>query len=200
MARVPTKTDRTLIGYARVSTAEQNLEMQVEALKRAGVHPDALHVEKVSGAAANRPVLEWALDELREGDTFVVWKLDRMARSLTDLLNKMEQLRQAGASFRSLTEQIDTTTPGGRLIFHVMGAIAEFERDLIRERTRAGVRAAMERGVRFGPKPLLSPKQIKEAQAMRKRGLSLRAIGKHFGVSHTTIEDYTVGPGRRRQK
>lgn len=174
--------------------------MQVEALKRAGVHPDALHVEKVSGAAANRPVLEWALDELRPGDTFVVWKLDRMARSLTDLLNKMEQLRKAGASFRSLTEQIDTTTPGGRLIFHVMGAIAEFERDLIRERTRAGVRAAMERGVRFGPKRLLSPKQIKEAQAMRKRGLSLRAIGKHFGVSHTTIEDYTVGPGRRRKR
>jgi len=197
--RVPTKTDRTLIGYARVSTAEQNLEMQVEALKRAGVHPDALHVEKVSGAAAHRPVLEWALDELREGDTFVVWKLDRMARSLTDLLNKMEQLRQAGASFRSLTEQIDTTTPGGRLIFHVMGAIAEFERDLIRERTRAGVRAAIERGVRFGPKRLLTPKQIKEAQAMRAKGKSLRAIGKHFGVSHTTIEDYTVGPGRRRK-
>jgi DNA invertase Pin-like site-specific DNA recombinase len=200
MARVPAKTDRTLIGYARVSTAEQNLEMQVEALKRAGVHPDALHVEKVSGAAANRPVLEWALDELREGDTFVVWKLDRMARSLTDLLNKMEQLKKSGASFRSLTEQIDTTTPGGRLIFHVMGAIAEFERDLIRERTRAGVRAAMERGVRFGPKRLLTPKQIKEAQAMRKRGLSLRSIGKHFGVSHTTIEDYTVGPGRRRKR
>lgn len=200
MPRVTVKTDRTLIGYARVSTAEQNLEMQIEALKRAGVHPDALHVEKVSGAASHRPVLEWALDELREGDTFVVWKLDRMARSLTDLLNKMEQLRKAGASFRSLTEQIDTTTPGGRLIFHVMGAIAEFERDLIRERTRAGVKAAMERGVRFGPKRLLTPKQIKEAQAMRKRGLSLRAIGKHFGVSHTTIEDYTVGPGRPRRK
>lgn len=199
MARVPTKTDRTLIGYARVSTVEQNLEMQVEALKRAGVHPDAIHEEKVSGASSNRPVLEWALDELRPGDTFVVWKLDRMARSLTDLLNKMEQLKQSGASFRSLTEQIDTTTPGGRLIFHVMGAIAEFERDLIRERTRAGVRAAMERGVKFGPKRLLTPKQIKEAQAMRKRGLSLRSIGKHFGVSHTTIEDYTVGPGRRRK-
>lgn len=200
MARVPTKTDRTLIGYARVSTAEQNLEMQVEALKRAGVHPDALHVEKVSGAAASRPVLEWALDELREGDTFVVWKLDRMARSLTDLLNKMEQLKQSGASFRSLTEQIDTTTPGGRLIFHVMGAIAEFERDLIRERTRAGVRAAMERGVKFGPDRKLNATQIKQAQKMRDAGKSLRVIGKHFKVSHTLIEDYTVGPGRRRKR
>jgi DNA invertase Pin-like site-specific DNA recombinase len=191
--RKPRPTDRTLIGYARVSTIEQNLEMQKNALLNAGVHLDALHVEKVSGAAAHRPVLEWALDELRPGDTFVVWKLDRIARSLTDLLNKMERLKQSGASFRSLTEDIDTNTPGGRLLFHVMGAIAEFERDLIRERTRAGVRAAMERGVKFGPKRLLTPKQIKEAQAMRKRGLSLRAIGKHFGVSHTTIEDHTAG-------
>ena len=189
-----------MIGYARVSTAEQNLEMQVEALKRAGVHPDALHVEKVSGAAANRPVREWALDELREGDTFVVWKLDRMARSLTDLLNKMEKLRQAGASFRSLTEQIDTTTPGGRLIFHVMGAIAEFERDLIRERTRAGVKAAVERGVKFGVDPKLNATQVKAAQKLRDKGVSLRDIGKRFGVSHSTIRDWTVGPGRARKK
>lgn len=189
-----------MIGYARVSTAEQNLEMQTEALRRAGVHPDAIHVEKVSGAAAKRPVLEWALDELREGDTFVVWKLDRMARSLTDLLNKMEQLKQAGASFRSLTEQIDTTTPGGRLIFHVMGAIAEFERDLIRERTRAGVKAAMERGTKFGVDPILTPKQIKEAQKLRDKGISLRDVGARFNVSHSTIRDWTVGPTNKRRK
>jgi DNA invertase Pin-like site-specific DNA recombinase len=194
-----------LIGYARVSTAEQNLEMQTEALKRAGVHPDALHVEKVSGAAANRPVLEWALDELREGDTFVVWKLDRMARSLTDLLNKMEQLKKSGASFRSLTEQIDTTTPGGRLIFHVMGAIAEFERDLIRERTRAGVKAAVERGVKFGRDPMLSTAQIKQAQKLRDQNLSIREVAKRMSkslgkyVSHSTISKWTRKPLRKRK-
>lgn len=179
---------------------EQNLEMQVDALKRSGVHPDNIHVEKVSGAASKRPTLEWALATLREGDTFVVWKLDRMARSLTDLLNKMEILRKSGASFRSLTEQIDTTTPGGRLIFHVMGAIAEFERDLIRERTRAGVKAAVERGVKFGQDPKLKPAQIKAAQKLRDKGVSMRDVGKRFGVSHSTIRAWTSGPGRARKK
>lgn len=174
--------------------------MQKKALLNAGVHPDALHVEQVSGAASHRPVLEWALDELRPGDTFVVWKLDRIARSLTDLLKKMEQLKQSGASFRSLTEDIDTNTASGRLLFHVMGAIAEFERDLIRERTKAGVRAAMERGVKFGPDRKMTDKQIAQAQKMRDMGKSLRTVAKHFGVSHTTIEDYTTGARRFRKK
>lgn len=202
--RVQQKTDRSLIGYARVSTAEQNLEMQIEALKRAGCHPDAIHVEKVSGAAAKRPVLEWALDELREGDTFVVWKLDRMARSLTDLLNKMEQLKQAGASFRSLTEQIDTTTPGGRLIFHVMASIAEFERDLIRERTMAGVRAYMSRGGKMGRDPMLTPAQQREAQKLRDKGLSFRAVAERMTkstgnyVSHSTIRKWTRPTVRKK--
>lgn len=199
MPRVPSKTDSSLIGYARVSTQDQNLEMQVEALKRAGVHRDAIHIETVSGAASERPKLEWALGSLREGDTFVVWKLDRMARSLTDLLNKMEQLRRSGASFKSLTEQIDTNTPGGRLIFHVMGAIAEFERDLIRERTRAGVKDAMRRGVKFGQDPKLSPAQIKAAQKMRDNRKPLREIADKFGVSHSTIRAWTSGPGRARK-
>lgn len=200
MPRKPRPTDRTLIGYARVSTIEQNLEMQKQALLNAGVHPDALHVEHVSGASANRPVLEWALDELREGDTFCVWKLDRIARSLTDLLKRMEQIKQSGANFRSLTEDIDTNTASGRLLFHVMGAIAEFERDLIRERTKAGVRAAMERGVKFGPDRKLNAKQIAQAQKMRDAGKSLRTVAKHFGVSHTLIEDYTTGARRFRKK
>lgn len=189
-----------MIGYARVSTEEQNLQMQIDALVKAGVHRDAIHVEKVSGAAAHRPKLEWALGNLRDGDTLVVWKMDRMARSLVDLLNKMEQLRKAGASFVSLTEKIDTNTPGGRLVFHVLGAIAEFERDLIRERTRAGVKAAMKRGVRFGQEPKLSPKQVEQAQKMRDNRMSIRAIGEKFDVSHSTIRNWTTGPGRSRKR
>lgn len=187
-----------MIGYARVSTAEQNLEMQIEALTKAGVMKDNLHVEKVSGAAAKRPSLDWALETLRPGDTFIVWKMDRMARSLMDLLKKMEKLHREGASFRSLTEAIDTNTPGGRLIFHVLGAIAEFERDLIRERTRAGVKSAMERGVKFGVEPLLTPAQIKKAQKMRDKGMSARAIAEELGCSHSTVYNWTTGPKRRR--
>lgn len=189
-----------MIGYARVSTAEQNLEMQIEALRKAGVPPDSIHVEKVSGAAAKRPKLDWAIDSLREGDTLVVWKLDRMARSLSDLINRVEQLRLAGAGFKSLTEQIDTTTPAGRFMFHLFGAVAEFERDLIRERTRAGVRSAAERGVKFGRDPIMSAKQIKKAQALRTKGMSIRKVAKEFGVSHSTIRNWTVGAGRPRRK
>lgn len=189
-----------MVGYARVSTAEQNLEMQIEALHKAGVHKDSLHVEKVSGAASRRPKLEWALKTLRPGDTFTVWKMDRMARSLVDLLKRMEQIRAEGAQFKSLTEEIDTNTPGGRLVFHVLGAIAEFERDLIRERTNAGVKAAMARGVRFGQPPALDPKQIGQAQRMRDGGLSARSIAKQFNVSHATIYAWTSGPGRKRKR
>lgn len=188
-----------MIGYARVSTAEQSLQMQIEALTKAGVMKDNLHVEKVSGAASKRPALDWALETLRPGDTFVVWKMDRMARSLVDLLNRMEKLHKEGANFRSLTESIDTATPGGRLIFHVLGAIAEFERDLIKERTRAGVKSAMERGVRFGVDPMLTPAQIKKAQKMRDKGMSARAIAEEIGCSHSTVYNWTSGPKRRRK-
>lgn len=189
-----------MIGYARVSTAEQSLNMQIEALTKAGVMKDNLHIEKVSGAAAKRPALDWALETLRPGDTFVVWKMDRMARSLVDLLNRMEKLHKEGANFRSLTEQIDTATPGGRLIFHVLGAIAEFERDLIRERTRAGVKSAMARGVKFGVEPLLSGKQIEKAQKMRNAGKSAREIALALGCSHSTIYNWTTGPKRPRKR
>lgn len=174
--------------------------MQIEALHKAGVHKDSLHVETVSGAASRRPKLEWALKTLRPGDTFTVWKMDRMARSLVDLLKRMETIRAEGAQFRSLTEQIDTNTPGGRLVFHVLGAIAEFERDLIRERTRAGVKAAMARGVQFGVAPSLDRKQVKAAQQLRDAGRSVREIAKQFKVSHATIYAWTSGPGRKRKK
>jgi DNA invertase Pin-like site-specific DNA recombinase len=183
-----------------VSTLDQNPQLQIDALLRAGVHPDAIHTEKASGAALKRPVLDWAMDELRPGDTFVVWKLDRLARSVSELINRLEQIRTAGAEFRSLTENIDTTTAIGKLYFHITAAFAEFERNLIRERTSAGVQASMARGTKFGPERKLSDKKIMQAQKLRNEGLSLRAVAKRFGVSHTTIEDYTDGPGRRRQK
>lgn len=188
------------VGYARVSTTEQNLDMQVEALLNAGVHKDHIYIEKVSGAAIKRPKLEWAFDSLRPGDTLVVWKMDRLARSLIDLLGKMKRLEEAGVEFVSLTEKIDTTTPGGRLIFHVLASIAEFERDLIRERTQAGVRAAMARGVKFGQDPILSPAQRKQAQKLRDKKVSLRLIAEQFDVSHSTIRAWTVGPGRTRTR
>lgn len=174
--------------------------MQIEALMKAGCARQHIHVEKVSGAASRRPKLEWALESLRPGDTLVVWKMDRMARSLIDLLNRMERLGQLGVQFVSITEKIDTTTPGGRLVFHVLAAIAEFERDLIRERTRAGVKAAQARGVKFGQPPKLSPAEQKLAQKMRAKGIGLRIIAEQFGVSHSTIRAWTTGPGRNRKR
>jgi len=192
-----TKTE-TLIGYARVSTEEQSLDMQIDALVKAGVPRANIAVEKISAAAQRRPELEAILDGLRESDVLVVWKMDRIARSLVDLLGKMDRINTSGASFKSLTEQLDTTTPGGRLIFHVLGALGEFERDLIVERTRAGVKAAQARGVRFGQPPKLTPAQRKKAQQMRNRGESIRAIASVFGVSHNTVRNWTAGPSQKR--
>jgi DNA invertase Pin-like site-specific DNA recombinase len=187
------------VGYARVSTEEQSLSLQVDALKRAGVLDDDIHVEKVSGAASKRPMLDWALGTLRPGDTFVVWKMDRVARSLADLLRRIKLIEDAGAGFKSLTESIDTTTAGGRLIMHVMGAIAEFERDLIRERTKAGVKAAQQRGVRIGQPEALSPRQKAEAQKMRNRKVPVRQIAKKFKVCTGTIYNHTLDPALLRK-
>jgi DNA invertase Pin-like site-specific DNA recombinase len=194
------KPTENLIGYARVSTEEQSLEMQIDALVKAGVPRNNISVEKVSAARQKRPELDEILDGLRGGDTLVVWKMDRIARSLVDLLTKMDRISQSGASFRSITEQIDTTTPGGRLIFHVLGALAQFERDLIVERTRAGVKAAMARGVKFGTDPKLNEKQRAQAQKMRDNQVPIRTIAAHFNVSHNTIANWTHGPGRGRKK
>ncbi len=134
------------IGYARVSTEEQTLHLQRDALQAASC--DRLFTDTASGANAERPGLTEALDHLRAGDTLVVWRLDRLGRSLKHLIETVAQLAERGIGFKSLTEQIDTTTSGGKLIFHVFGALAEFERDVIRERTRAGLSAARARGRR----------------------------------------------------
>lgn len=198
--KVEKQASENLIGYARVSTEEQSLEMQIAALVKSGVPRKHISVEKVSAAVQVRPELEAIIDGLRSGDTLVVWKMDRIARSLVDLLNKMGKIEAAGARFKSLTEQIDTTTPAGKLLFHVLGALAEFERDLIVERTRSGVKAAKARGVRFGQQPKLSPTQVKEAQRLRNKGQSIRQIAEFYDVSHNTIRNWTTGPGRKRRK
>src|SRR3954467_1460073 len=132
------------IGYARVSTGEQTLDLQLDALQVAGC--GKVYQETASGAKADRPVLDEVLSYLRTGDTLVVWRLDRLGRSLKHLIEVVAALAERGIGFKSLTEQIDTTTPGGKLIFHVFGALAEFERDLIQERTQAGLAAARARG------------------------------------------------------
>lgn len=165
-----------MIGYARVSTVEQNLEMQVQALVKAGVHRDLVHTEKLSASNRRRPKLDWAIDQLRPGDVLVVWKLDRIARSLVDMLNRIQAIEDQGAGFRSLTEQIDTTTPGGRLMLHVLGALAQFERDLVVQRTLAGVAAAKARGVRFGVPRKLDAKQIAQCKRWKKEGKAVREI------------------------
>jgi DNA invertase Pin-like site-specific DNA recombinase len=180
-----------LIGYARVSTAEQSLILQTDALTRAGVDADNMHVEKVSGVASKRTGLDAAMMDCRSGDTFVVWKLDRVARSLRDLLDKIEKLEARGVRFRSLTENIDTKTASGRLLVSVIGALAQFERDLIIERTKAGVTAAKARGVKFGRERSLTDAQVREALRMMKSGRSVRSIAAQFGVTTMTIYKWT---------
>lgn len=185
-----------LIGYARVSTAEQNLDMQTAALRKAGCVN--VYEEKVSAASSKRHQLALIMKELREGDTFVVWRLDRLARSIRDLFKKLEQIDKAGAKFRSLTENFDTTTAGGRLLLHVIAAMAEFERDLTVERTQAGLRRARERGQVLGAKPKVSPAKFKLIRAdLAKRELSVKDVAKKHGIATSTI--YYLFPGGRHK-
>jgi DNA invertase Pin-like site-specific DNA recombinase len=196
----PTLENVRLVGYARVSTSDQRLDLQLDALRRAGVHDDNIHKDfAVSGARVTRKGLTNALRDLRPGDTLVVWKLDRLGRSLTDLLKKMEDLDKLGVGFRSLTEAIDTTTAMGKLVLHLMASIAQFERDLTRERTAAGMRAARQRGVRMGAKPKLSPeKRAQVEKLMRTSELSVREIARQMKVSTGTIYNMFPGPAGPR--
>ncbi len=179
-------TGRMLIGYARVSTAEQNLDLQQDALKRAGC--EKIFADTISGAKSARPGLDECLGFVRAGDTLVVWKLDRLGRSLKHLIEEVQRLDERGIGFQSVQEHIDTTTPGGKLVFHVFGALAEFERDLIRERTNAGLAAARARGRKGGRKALLDAKQQEIARALHANpGVSVGEICKTLGVSRTTF-------------
>lgn len=198
--RKPKQQGPALIGYARVSTPEQSLEMQIAALERYGVPRGAIHVEKVSGIAASRPVLDSLLAHLREGDNLVMWRLDRMGRSTMDLLQKLDRIRQSGAKFVSLTEAFDSSTLMGQAFLQLTMVLAEFERNLIVERTRAGVKAAMARGVRFGQPPKLTDEQMAKAQKLRDKGWSLARIADEFDVAPGTIRNWTAGPGRTRRR
>lgn len=175
------------IGYARVSTGEQTLHLQLDALNAAGC--GKIYQETASGAKADRPVLDEVLSYLRGGDTLVVWRLDRLGRSLEHLIDVVAGLAERGIGFRSITEQIDTTTPGGKLIFHVFGALAEFERDLIRERTHAGLAAARSRGRVGGrPKKLATAKQLELARTLYAGGQTdIETICQTLGISRATL-------------
>jgi DNA invertase Pin-like site-specific DNA recombinase len=175
-----------IIGYARVSTYEQKLEAQTDALKEAGV--ERVFADKITGSARSRPQLDQMLEHLRDGDVVVVTKYDRLARSLRDLLDLVEAIRERGAGFRSLAEDIDTTTPAGRLVFHVFASIAQFERERISERTREGLAAARKRGRIGGRPPALSPAQRDEVRRMRdEQQRPLAEIARLFKVSTKTI-------------
>jgi DNA invertase Pin-like site-specific DNA recombinase len=173
-------------GYARVSTDDQNPALQLAALQKAGC-TSVFTDEGLSGATTKRPALTRCLTTLRPGDTLIVWKLDRLGRSLRDLITLLDELRAQGIKFRSLTEHIDTETATGRAMWQMIGVLAELERSLITERTRAGVTAARQRGVPFGPKPKLTAQQITHARALRAQGEPVSVIATLFKVHRATI-------------
>ncbi|MDX0500906.1 helix-turn-helix domain-containing protein [Sinorhizobium medicae] len=175
-----------LIGYARVSTRDQTVAAQLDALRK--VECARIFEEKASGANRDRPQLAAALDYMREGDTLVVWKLDRLARSLKQLIETVETLEDRGIGFRSLTEAIDTTMASGRLVFQIFGALAEFERGVIRERTRAGLDAARSRGRKGGRPPKLKPADLKAAKALlADPEINVEDVARRLGVSPATL-------------
>lgn len=174
-----------LIGYARVSTAEQDTALQMDALRKAGC--ERIFEDTVSGAKVDRPDLTAALAYLRDGDTLVVWRLDRLGRSLPHLIETVGALEARGVGFHSLTENIDTTTSGGMLIFHVFGALSQFERDLIRERTRAGLSAAATRGRKGGRKAVVTDDKLKLARKHISKGLNVREAAARLKVSKTAL-------------
>jgi DNA invertase Pin-like site-specific DNA recombinase len=173
-------------GYARVSQNDQNPALQLAALKKAGcrqVYKD----NGISGATTRRPALLRCLEALATGDTLIVWKLDRLGRSLRDLIAMLDDLKQRGVKFRSLTEAIDTETPTGRAMWQMIGVLAELERSLIIERTRAGVKEAQSRGVKFGRKPKLTTEQCVHARQLIDRGEPVRAVARLLRVDRSTI-------------
>ena len=173
------------IGYARVSGVEQNIDLQIDALKKAGCKK--LFSDKMSGARSDRPGLAEAIAYGRQGDVLVVWRLDRLGRSLPHLIATIHDLEQRGIGFRSLTEAIDTTTTGGKLVFHIFSALAEFERNLIRERTRAGLAAARQRG-RVGGRPRsMTNEKIRAAKKMLAEGTPPKEVADVVGVSVPTL-------------
>ncbi|HPM02585.1 MAG TPA: recombinase family protein [Candidatus Cloacimonadota bacterium] len=177
------------IGYARVSTYEQNLDLQIDDLKKNGC--EKIYEEKVSGSKADRPILQDMLKNLRNGDVLVVWKLDRLGRSLKDLLGIVSGLQNRGVELVSLKESIDTTSSTGKLIFSIFGALAEYEKDIIRERTMAGLNSARARGIVGGRKKRLSDKDVAMLRNLANdKTISISVICNRFGISRKTYYNY----------
>jgi len=173
------------IGYCRVSTDDQDLALQKDALKGAGC--EKIFAEKISGARNDRPQLQAALEFAREGDTLIVWKLDRLGRSLSQLVATIERLKTEGIQFKCLSPDMDTTTSSGKLIFGIFAALAEFERDLIVERTKAGLEAAAARGRKGGRPPSMTPEKIRVAADMLKNGDNVSQVARVLNVSRQSI-------------
>jgi len=187
------------IGYVRISTDDQHLHLQHDALRKAGIEDERLYSDTASGKDDARKEWVACLKALREGDTLVVWRLDRLGRSLSDLVRIVSELESKGVAFESLTEKIETVSAAGKLVFHVFAALAEFERNLIRERTKAGLAAARARGRNGGRKPKLSSAQIQEIKTlMADPSIAVRQIAERYQVSRTTL--YKVAPRNRVQE
>jgi len=178
------------IGYARVSTDDQRLDLQTDALKRAGCLADDVYVEKLSAAKRARPQLDLALMSLRPGDTFIVWRLDRPARSMADLLRRVSIIEEKGAKLRSLTESFDTATPAGKFLVYILGAVAELERQLTVERTAAGVKARQERGLKVGAPRKVDDKAVEKMGRLLKRGYTVPKLAAKMNISQATIYSY----------
>lgn len=174
-----------LIGYARVSTQDQNLDLQIDALTKAGCKK--VFDDKISGSRAERPGLAKALEILREGDTLAVWKLDRLGRSVKNLVDLVGELHKQGIQFKSLTDAIDTGTPSGRFFFHVMASLAEMERELTVERTRAGLEVARQLGRKGGRKRQMTDSKIESAKKLLANGVPPRDVAKNLGISVPTL-------------
>ncbi|MDR3332794.1 MAG: recombinase family protein [Synergistaceae bacterium] len=180
------------LAYARVSMDSQDLALQLDALQAAGIEEKSIFVEKITGrlSRARRPQLAACMKALRPGDSLFVWKLDRLGRSITDLISIMQDLEERKIRFNSLTETIDTSTPAGRLVFHIIAAFGEFERNLIKERSSAGLAAAKKRGIIGGRKQKLSSQQQKNLAALYGANKPIKEIQKTFGISRPCLYNY----------
>ncbi len=174
-----------LIGYARVSTFDQNIDLQEDALKKAGC--EKIFSDKVSGTKKERPGMNEAISHLRAGDTLVIWKLDRLGRSTSNLIDITSRLEAMGVHFQSITDGIDTKTPAGRFFFHVMAALAQMEREIIVERTKAGLKAAQERGRKGGRKRAMNDSKIEAAKKLLAGGVPPKDVARNLGVSIPTL-------------
>lgn len=193
-----TKPTGKLIGYARVSTDDQELRLQTDALTKAGCWN--IWEEKRSATRGKRPKLELALIDLRPGDTLVVWRLDRLVRNMRELYALMDRIHQAGANFKSLTEQFDFTTPMGEFVLGILGLCAQLEARTTAQRTAAGIKAIQERGIKYGAPPKLSEAKAKRLIAERKAGKEVAALAAKYGVSTTTVNNYVKRSRLKRRR